>query len=49
MRLERLRPDLADTPLKGAQLRALIASGKPALEFLKNVSEARASGLLAPR
>src|SRR5579864_9446276 len=37
MRLEHLRPDLADTPLKGAQMRALIASGKQALEFAKDV------------
>src|SRR6266852_4259366 len=40
MHLEHLRPDIADTPLKGAQMRALVASGKQALEFAKDVSAA---------
>src|SRR6266699_4405756 len=37
MPLEHLRPHLADTPLKGAQMRSLITSGKQALEFAKDV------------
>src|SRR5260221_5026189 len=39
MRLEHLRPDHAHTPLKGAQMRALIASGKQALEFAKDICD----------
>src|ERR1700730_6434244 len=33
-----MRPDLADTPLKGAQMRNLIASRKQGLKFPKNIS-----------
>ena len=35
-----MRPNLADTPLQGAQMRALVPSGKQALELAQDATAA---------